>query len=808
MVLTKTVEKTYYNANLVQNQSRILVGRLIDGRMLNLTSNAINNMQNIHWSKYQIKETDMRQKTATFTSPQYMDLTSGVFAIMIISPYHENFGGLILKSTYDEDTGLYEYQCQDWSRKYQGKFELVKDAKSTFYQLMIFLMTGGAVPVKKASNKTRKDPAYKNTLSGLKPLEMYDQSYWNNGIKGNVMKNTGKLIIRNTTYIEAIRSIIFGSGAYIDVYFDQYGVLHIEPFSKQDWLSGGLYLTTAEVANRKFTFDTTNIITGVQVNSNDDLKINKFYSSQSLLKLDLSAFFGDISTSINNPNEKTTVKKIVKTKTKTVGKEGSGIHVYMNSDNIKNKSADRKLMNDIAKLLRKRGYKVTVGGIGPNTHYADINKVKKNGIYFTLYGGLCACTLREQCYSSHFHSVLKKRNARMVVGHLERPGGAKLNDKLTWLVRAWDDTACPSSFRGWSNPRKKLLNAGIGIANGKNAKEIAARFPGFKKNNPAEKTKTTTKTVVSTNVANNVALEKSKAMNEIQDSVRDLIKLSVTIPLGNPVLKNVHTNMFLWTELPQEFDLSNFTTIASALNSTYSRFSGYQLNRWYIEGVTINNDGDKFTMDLELNPFSSTVSNYRDNYRAFLKAYDDAVNKNNKSSKTNKNVKTNKKTKVKTTNQLKKRSDGKGDCHDTYYLATKSGRNNISKLLNKSESKLAQGTIGKTGTNYHKFVKKCKTAKEVYKRLCEIIPMYVADYSDCRYRCASDAFRHPKGLNCAERARLYKACCDVQNIPCVIYHVEGHYMNGVLINGKWRTADLCYRSGIRHREYNNAHFNK
>ena len=133
MALTKTVEETYYNVNLVQNQSYILIGRMLNANALNLTKNAINNMNNIHWSKYQIKETDMRQKTATFTSPQYLDLTTGVFCVMIISPYHENFGGLILKVDYDEDIGLYEYQCQDWSRKYQGKFELVKgNAKSTF----------------------------------------------------------------------------------------------------------------------------------------------------------------------------------------------------------------------------------------------------------------------------------------------------------------------------------------------------------------------------------------------------------------------------------------------------------------------------------------------------------------------------------------------------------------------------------------------------------------------------------------------------------------------------------------------------
>ena len=44
-------------------------------------------------------------------------------------------------------------------------------------------------------------------------------------------------------------------------------------------LENGIYLTTPELASRKFKFDTTNIITGVVVNSEDRLKSVRKYSS-------------------------------------------------------------------------------------------------------------------------------------------------------------------------------------------------------------------------------------------------------------------------------------------------------------------------------------------------------------------------------------------------------------------------------------------------------------------------------------------------------------------------------------------------
>ena len=775
------------NSNLAKNQSYILINRLNDAHSLFVSSDFWNNARKtnsyINYTKYQIKETDLQQKTATFTSPDYIDLTTGLYIILISSPYHENFAGAILSVDYDKKEGLYTYQCQDWSRLHQGTVQLFTN-DANYYNILRHLITHGGVTAWNVKKQALK--SYKKMLSGLRPLDYYNMGWWGNKNKSNPLKQKKKVLINGKTYIEAIRDIVYGAGGYIKVYFSQNGVIQVEPYSRDEWLKNGVYVTTKELASEKITFDTTNVITGVLVTTSNALETGKGYTSAALTGLDLSAFFGNLGATISSE------KKDNAAKTTSTATTSKSVPVHMNTDRIKSSSADKKMLQDIKKELEKKGYKVTVGARNPNAHYKEINKVKKNGIYFTIYGGLCAGTLKEQVESNHFWNTLKKKNARMVIGHLESKGRLKLNKKLTWLPRAHDDNFSPKSFKGWKDPYTKIVNKGIGIANGTNAKQIAAKFPNF----PNEKNKSTA--IITSEDSKEITNEKTKALAEIGAPIRDFLKMKVTVPLGNKSLKMVHTNMFLYTELPEEFILTNFKTIADAIKSKYSRNTGYTLNRWYIEGVTITNDGTKFSMDLDLNPFPSSLVDYVENRKAIEKAYTDAQNKGDGNTKAAKSE----------SKEIQPRSDGKDHCTATFYLTTKRGRVNIRNLQNKSENKLSQQTIGKDGTNYANFVKSCKSAKEVYKKLCTKIPRKVASYADNKYKCASDAFNHCNNLNCAERSRLFKACCDTLQIPCVIYHVEGHYMNGVLINGKWETADLCYRSGVTHKDYNTAKFNK
>ena len=81
----------------------------------------------------------MRQKTATFTSPNYFDLTTGVYAVLITSPVHANFGGVILSVDYDEEKGLYDYKCQDFSRFYQSKIFLNASKKPLYRVLQLLI---------------------------------------------------------------------------------------------------------------------------------------------------------------------------------------------------------------------------------------------------------------------------------------------------------------------------------------------------------------------------------------------------------------------------------------------------------------------------------------------------------------------------------------------------------------------------------------------------------------------------------------------------------------------------------------------
>jgi len=475
MAVVKTKKKVN-DINLADNQTIIYVSQMIDSSALHMNWN---HKLQMYWTKYQIKETDMRTKTANFTSPQYLDLTTGKYRVLITTPLHEDFAGEILKVEYDEETKLYTYQCQDFRRLYIGKFE-ANIVNVPLYRILQYLITRGNVPLE--GDATKQIKKYPKALSGLRPKEGYRQDLYGSVVKDNPMTQNRSIVVRDKTYMDVIEDLVYGTGAYIDINFNKYGLMQVEPYHKDQWLTTGLHLEPYMVSSRKFTFDTTNILTGVIVKSTENTGLGEKATSKELVNLDLSAFFGQNTGSVSNPNQSTQGTSTSGGATSNTNNNsnnnstpGKGTHVYVNTDNINGKSADRTMLNNIASTLKKQGYKVTVGGVGPGTHYNDINKVKKNGIYFTMYGGRCAGTLKEQCYSGHYHNVLKKKNARMVVGFLNR----KLTDG--WLPRAHDDNFSPSSFKGWRDPRTKLLNHGVGIAQGKNVKEICASFPGFKK---------------------------------------------------------------------------------------------------------------------------------------------------------------------------------------------------------------------------------------------------------------------------------------------------------------------------------------
>ena len=129
------------------------------------------------------------------------------------------------------------------------------------YDILRNLMTLGGVSYIPTENQLKAASAL---FAGLRPKE-----YWSSIIKFNPMTDKPKLKIKNKTHMEIIRDLIYGSGAYVDIYFNDNGIMQIEPYDKNDFFNTGLHLVKPEAVDNKFKFDTTNIFTQVLVSNSE-----------------------------------------------------------------------------------------------------------------------------------------------------------------------------------------------------------------------------------------------------------------------------------------------------------------------------------------------------------------------------------------------------------------------------------------------------------------------------------------------------------------------------------------------------------
>ena len=269
--------------------------------------------------------------------------------------------------------------------------------------------------------------------------------------------------------------------------------------------------------------------------------------------------------------------------------------------------------------------------------------------------------------------------------------------------------------------------------------------------------------------------EKAKAKEQMVNSVRDLHKAKIKIPLGNPNLKLVHTNQMLFTELSEEvFELANFGAIASALNSSYSRYSGYVFNRWYIENNTITNNGKEAHMELELNPFPSNILKFRDERDSFDKAYTDAT-KTNTTSKTSNTGKTSKT--VKSVNTGLKLKNVKG--------FSKSDQAYIKKVVTKALKARGNPT------------KPLIVAYAIYEHYNK---NHVYDNYDCMPKMRAGGFEKTwknKHHNCGDGAATIVAMMRCANLKADIMHKKGHFYVRVNINGTYYYCDQAGAIGKR-----------
>ena len=269
MFFVKSDETTEANS-VKQDQVRLFILRKTNANSF-INWNLVKYEQPIEFTKFQIKETDLRVKTATFSSPNYFDLTTGQYGILLLSPYHENFGGVILSVEYDEDNELYNYQCQDWSRQWLSKssYNIPSNCVNIYHMLWSLLTRGDLSTLKKYTMKDIKKLGYSHRLSGLRPAYQYYEPYWGGSLKINPMTMKPSYYSRDLTNMEQMRTLIYGNTPLIDLHVDEYGVVHFDPIHVNDFTKGLIELPFEITTNRKFKFDVTNIISHVNVDTGD-----------------------------------------------------------------------------------------------------------------------------------------------------------------------------------------------------------------------------------------------------------------------------------------------------------------------------------------------------------------------------------------------------------------------------------------------------------------------------------------------------------------------------------------------------------
>ena len=151
--------------------------------------------------------------------------------------------------------------------------------------------------------------------------------------------------------------------------------------------------------------------------------------------------------------------------------------IIIDSDNIYNKATDLKFINDIAQILRCKGYKVLVNDdIGPNEHCKDIYKYGyEDSCVFCIFGG-CDSGMFYDMSSKWYQNYLNQYNNRVVLGFTRTQVDLAT---CTWLKRAHDDNYSPLSFTGLSNPGTYLNDHNMDYVYGRTAAEMANNFLNY-----------------------------------------------------------------------------------------------------------------------------------------------------------------------------------------------------------------------------------------------------------------------------------------------------------------------------------------
>lgn len=737
--------------------------------------------KDIPFTSYEITETDPRVKTAKFTTSEYFDLTAGQIWVNISSPYHENFGGKILKVEFNKDNGLYTYQCQDGRRNYMSKERLVNKNTRVYELLQFFLLscydTTSPTPLETIENNINTERGRK-LLSGLRPIEAYD-------IQNGVLKDnwydqqaTRELSYDNT--MDKIMNYGHNGGCPVDIYFSPEGVCQLEPLDVNTWLKTGFKITHSDLTSYKYGFDTTNILTGVNFQTTDKTPVVNTDTGQTINEeLQKLGFYFGANIGMISP-----VTESVTTETSTTSNTGGGTGVNNKGKTVVvaadiNNGSDGEYLGTVCSTLEANGYDVINLGIAPNL-FSDYDyygaSAGKVGVYIMAASTVSVADGFDGSGNFDYYVF-------GIRGDIE--GSVAVQQ---WDTKAWgQDPDCTSICNRWSGHTgaeiaQMARDTGKGdVVKGSSPQELAnAVLAAVNGESAGGGTSTTTTEVI------NVAETYKKAQEEVVKSGRELLSFEIKLPLNHTMFKELHTNQMLFTELPADFKLGNLAELFKIL-PTYkiNRGAGteYQENRWYIEKQVIKCDSNGLFSTLTLNVLPSPYSPYTAKLREYRDAYINAFEKQ--------------------TNTGSSSGTGAGqarlgnDSTETSDIACATGRYRGHAGDNENFDACAQTGYAQEGRGYYEFARQYNSPIELAKALASRFS-YVG-YSNHRDGNAEETWNGGSiASNCWDACRLVKCCFDAAGFDCIVVtgsiYQGGHGWNAVKHNGRWYTFDLCYTS--------------
>ena len=146
--------------------------------------------------------------------------------------------------------------------------------------------------------------------------------------------------------------------------------------------------------------------------------------------------------------------------------------IVINTDVIYNSEKDKKFMNDIATALKAKGYKVIIGGYGPNAHCSDINGKYSDACVLCIFGGADSGMFYDMS-CKWYQNLLNKYNNRVVLGMTRTQVDLAT---CAWLPRAHDDDYSSANFTGLAYPGTYLNEHNMDYIYGRDAAEMAENF--------------------------------------------------------------------------------------------------------------------------------------------------------------------------------------------------------------------------------------------------------------------------------------------------------------------------------------------